>query len=113
MSSKKDMRRADLAVPYQEPPPAKENVEFSSTLSSTLPMAAIFTRNKFIGWASVVFSIQSWLGESEATTQNTSTPGYFNVGMSIMSLAVTYLPLFLPPTASPASRVAPPAPAAA
>ena len=45
----------------------------------------------------MVFSIQSWLGESEETTKNTATPGYFTVGMSIMALAVTYLPLFLPP----------------
>ncbi|KAI0906702.1 hypothetical protein F4823DRAFT_565526 [Ustulina deusta] len=99
MASKKDMRRPDLVVPYQEPPAAKsgDSPEFSSTLSSTMPMAAIFTRNKYIGWAAVVFSIQSWLGESEATTQSTSTPGYFSVGMSIMALLVTYLPIFLPP----------------
>lgn len=32
--------------------------------------------------AAVVFSMQSWLGESEATRQTTSTPGYFSVGMS-------------------------------
>ncbi|KAI1260355.1 hypothetical protein F5Y18DRAFT_432306 [Xylariaceae sp. FL1019] len=96
MSSKKDMRRPDLVVPYQEPPKTTDAVEFSSTLSSTLPMAAIFTRNKFIGWASLVFSIQSWLGESEATTANTSTPGYFTVGMSFMALLATYLPIFLP-----------------
>ncbi|KAI3340916.1 hypothetical protein F4824DRAFT_496516 [Ustulina deusta] len=99
MASKKDMRRPDLVVPYQESPAAKsgDSPEFSSTLSSTMPMAAIFTRNKYIGWAAVVFSIQSWLGESEATTQSTSTPGYFSVGMSIMALLVTYLPIFLPP----------------
>ncbi|KAI1494579.1 hypothetical protein F5X96DRAFT_526889 [Biscogniauxia mediterranea] len=98
-SAKKDMRRPDLIVPYQEPSVGKpgENVEFSSTVSSTLPMAAIFTRNRYIGWASVVFSVQSWLGESEETTKNTSTPGYFTIGMSLMALAVTYLPMFLPP----------------
>ncbi|KAK5626881.1 hypothetical protein RRF57_002596 [Xylaria bambusicola] len=121
MASKKDMRRPDL-----KPPAAKagENPEFSSTLSSTLPMAAIFTRNKYIGWAAVVFSMQSWLGESEATTQSTSTPGYFSVGMSskqrprqrseqrvlVMSLLVTYLPIFMPPIPGQAQ---PPRPAAA
>ncbi|KAI1245784.1 hypothetical protein MGN70_012678 [Eutypa lata] len=95
----KDMRRFDLVVPYQEPATkAGDNSEFSSTLSSTLPMAAIFTRNRYIGWASVVFSLQSWLGESEETTKTTATPGYFTVGMSLMALGVTYLPLFLPPT---------------
>jgi hypothetical protein len=32
--------------------------------------------------ASVVFAVQSWLGESEETRKNSSTPGYFSVGMS-------------------------------
>ncbi|KAI0400047.1 hypothetical protein F4802DRAFT_602365 [Xylaria palmicola] len=108
MASKKDMRRPDLIVPYQEPPIGKDEApEFSSTLSSTMPMAAIFTRNKYIGWAAVVFSMQSWLGESEATTQTTSTPGYFSVGMSIMALLVTYLPIFMPPVPGQAQPAAP------
>ncbi|KAF3802221.1 hypothetical protein GCG54_00012468 [Colletotrichum gloeosporioides] len=116
MASKRDMRRPDLIVPYQEPRAKGENAEFSSTLSSTLPMAAMLTRNKFIGWyadafdslagpysipaddtASVVFSVQTWLGESEETKKSSATPGYFSVGMSVMALAVTYLPMFLPP----------------
>ncbi|KAI1818617.1 hypothetical protein GGS20DRAFT_195914 [Poronia punctata] len=109
MASKKDMRRADLIVPYQEPPASSssESPEFSSTLSSTMPMAAIFTRNKYIGWAAVVFSMQSWLGESEAASQNSSTPGYFSVGMSILSLLVTYLPIFMPPVPGQAQPAAP------
>ncbi len=32
--------------------------------------------------AAVVFSLQSWLGESEETRKNSSTPGYFSVGMA-------------------------------
>ncbi|TGJ87659.1 hypothetical protein E0Z10_g1159 [Xylaria hypoxylon] len=106
------IRPAQTVVPYQEPPAGKsgESPEFSSTLSSTMPMAAIFTRNKYIGWAAVVFSMQSWLGESEATSQNSSTPGYFSVGMSVLALLVTYLPIFMPPVPG---QVQPPAPAAA
>lgn len=37
-------------VPYQEPRAKGDSTELSSTLSSTLPMAAMLTRNKFIGW---------------------------------------------------------------
>ncbi|TVY85739.1 hypothetical protein LAWI1_G008641, partial [Lachnellula willkommii] len=48
MSTKKDMKRADLIIPYQIPT-AKEGGDISATLGSTLPMAAMFTRNKFIG----------------------------------------------------------------
>ena len=44
-------------------------------------MAAIFMRNRYIGWAAFVYSVQSWLGESE-DAKKSSTPGYFSVGMS-------------------------------
>ncbi|KAJ9155457.1 hypothetical protein NKR23_g2036 [Pleurostoma richardsiae] len=99
MATKKDMRRPDLVIPYQEPAAKGETADMSSTLSTTLPMAAIFMRNRFVGWAAVVFSVQSWLGESEEAKKNNSTPGYFSVGMSLMALLVTYLPMFLPPQA--------------
>ncbi|KAJ4298664.1 hypothetical protein N0V88_003695 [Collariella sp. IMI 366227] len=81
-AKEKDMRQPDLIIRYQEPAGKGDNVEFQSTIASTLPMAAIFMRNRYIGWASVVFAVQSWLGESEETKKSTSTPGYFNVGMS-------------------------------
>ncbi|KAH0494845.1 hypothetical protein TgHK011_008430 [Trichoderma gracile] len=104
----KDMRRPDLIVPYQEPVVKGEVTDFSSTMSSTLPMAAMFMRNKFVGWIAVVFSIQTWLGESEDSKKSSGTPGYFSVGMSLLALAVTYLPMFIPP---PGAKTAPPAPA--
>ncbi|KAL6151087.1 hypothetical protein ACJQWK_11018 [Exserohilum turcicum] len=97
MASRKDMRRADLIVPYAEPEKSKDEGDMSSTLSSTLPMAAIFTRNKTIGWVSVVFAIQAWLAETPEQQKTSSTPAYFQVGMSIMSLVVTYSSFFLPP----------------
>lgn len=36
------------------------------------------------GWTriAVVFSIQTWLGESEDSKKSGGTPGYFSVGMS-------------------------------
>ncbi|KJZ79379.1 hypothetical protein HIM_01530 [Hirsutella minnesotensis 3608] len=106
----KDMRRPDLIVPYQEPPPTSDKADMSSTLTSTMPMAAMFTRNKFVGWASVVFSIQSWLGEG-ADAKGSGTPGYFSVLMSFMALGVTYMPLFLAPRAvPPGSTTGAPAP---
>ncbi|KEZ39218.1 hypothetical protein SAPIO_CDS9883 [Scedosporium apiospermum] len=97
MTSLKDMRRVDLVVPYQEPQPRPDEVEFSSTLSSTLPMAAMMTRNRFIGWASFVFSLQSWLGQSEQARRNASMPGYFSAVMAFLALVIVYLPIFLPP----------------
>ncbi|KAG5980327.1 hypothetical protein E4U55_004151 [Claviceps digitariae] len=98
----KDMRRPDLIVPYQEPDSATDKPEFASTISSTLPMAAMFTRNRYIGWAAVVFAIQNWLGESHHA-KSASTPGIFSVLMSVMALGVTYMPLFIPPADSAGS----------
>lgn len=45
-------RRANLdaVIPYQEPAPKGDSVDINSTLSSTLPMAAIFMRNRYMGW---------------------------------------------------------------
>lgn len=75
MSTKKDMRRPDLSefhlfiepavavavavavadlspkvIPYQLPAAKEASSDISGTLGSTMPMAAMFTRNKFIGW---------------------------------------------------------------
>ncbi|KAH7126742.1 hypothetical protein B0J11DRAFT_526340 [Dendryphion nanum] len=97
MASKKDLRRVDLIVPYVEPAKDKSDGDMSSTMATTLPMAAIFTRNKMIGWVSVVFSLQSWLAETEEQKRTSTTPAYFSVGMAFMSLLVGYMPLLLPP----------------
>ncbi|KAK7624006.1 hypothetical protein IWX50DRAFT_31836 [Phyllosticta citricarpa] len=97
-SQKKDMRRDDLIIPYSQVE-AKSDPDFAGTMASTLPMAAIFTRNKMVGWTAVIFALQTWLAETPETKSAASTPGIFTVGMSFMSLLVvsSYLPLFLPP----------------
>ncbi|KAH0142542.1 hypothetical protein KCU67_g13981, partial [Aureobasidium melanogenum] len=64
MVSKKDMRRGDLIVPYAEPANAKSDSDITGVFGSTLPMAAIFTRNKMIGWVAVIIAVQNWLGET-------------------------------------------------
>ncbi|KAL1894366.1 hypothetical protein Sste5346_005865 [Sporothrix stenoceras] len=107
---KKDARRINLVVPYQAPAPAKDAADVASSMSSVLPMAAMLTRNRYIGWGSVGFSVMSWLGESEETRQNSSTPGYFSVGMSLMALVVTYLPMLLPPPNAGTAASSAPAP---
>ncbi|KAK6614663.1 hypothetical protein H4I96_00984 [Botrytis cinerea] len=104
MAAGKDMRRGDLIIPYQVPAVKESPSDFSGTLGSTLPMAAMFTRNKLIGWASVLFAIQNWLGESPETRKTSSQPAYFSVGMSPNLRSQTYLPMFLPPP--PAAPVA-------
>lgn len=41
----------------------------------------------------MVFSIQTWLGESEDSQKSGGTPGYFSVGMSGMFLSVKLQPM--------------------
>ncbi|KAJ5766518.1 uncharacterized protein N7511_004134 [Penicillium nucicola] len=110
MSSKKDLRRADLAIPYVDPPKSSSDADISSTMSSTMPMAAMFTRNRMIGWVAFVFSLQTWLGESPDQKKNAATPAYMSVFMSLMALVVTYFPLFMPPQAPGGRAAAAPTP---
>ncbi|KAJ9236474.1 hypothetical protein DTO169E5_5746 [Paecilomyces variotii] len=109
MASKKDMRRPDLVIPYVDPPKDKNEADMSGAMSSTMPMAAMFTRNRMIGWVSLVFSLQTWLAESPEQRKTASTPTYMSVFMSLMALVVTYFPLFLPP-AAPRNAAATPIP---
>ncbi|EXJ54450.1 hypothetical protein A1O7_09790 [Cladophialophora yegresii CBS 114405] len=97
MASKKDMRRADLIIPYTEPKDEKAS-DFSSTITSTMPMAAMFTRNRMLGWFSLMTALLNWLGETPAQRSSPSgTPGYLSFGMALLAVGVTYMPLFLPP----------------
>ncbi|OGM45949.1 hypothetical protein ABOM_005260 [Aspergillus bombycis] len=88
MASKKDMRRLDLAIPYVDPPANKDDADMSGAMTSTMPMAAMFTRNRMIGWVSFVFSLQNWLGETPDQKSTASTPAYMSVFMSLMALVV-------------------------
>jgi translation initiation factor 1 len=46
MAAKKDMRRPELFVPYLEGEKKEREGDMSSVVSSTLPMAAMLSRNK-------------------------------------------------------------------
>jgi len=91
------MRRQDLIVPYVEADSDKPDTDMAGTMASTLPMAAMFTRNKLIGWAAVIMAIQAFLSETPAQKKNASTPTIFSVFMSLVALGVAYMPLFMPP----------------
>ncbi|KAF2675006.1 hypothetical protein BT63DRAFT_409129 [Microthyrium microscopicum] len=109
--SKKDMKRHDLIIPYTEPAKAKDEPDMSSALSSTLPMIAIITRNKMLGWTAVLFALQGWLVQTPAQAAAAGTPAYFSFVMAAMSLGMSYLPLFFPPAANRmGSGTEPPAP---
>jgi hypothetical protein len=84
-----------------------------------------------IGWVAVIFAVQNWLSETPESAKAASTPGYMTVGMArmsasilcmsinlltlyaVMSTAVAYLPLFMPPVSAPGMGSGTEAPAAA
>ncbi|CAI7663917.1 unnamed protein product [Penicillium pancosmium] len=117
MSSTKDMRRADLAIPYVDPPKSTSEADMSSTPpqhhSTPSSPASIgpgtmyhvehyadgssmlFPDNammagvpRLVNQVSFVFSLQSWLSESPEQKKNASTPAYMSVMMSLMALVV-------------------------
>lgn len=50
---------------------------------------------------SVLVALLNWISETPAQKNASATPGYLSFGMAIMSVGVTYMPLFLPPTQEP------------
>ncbi|KAF2105130.1 hypothetical protein NA57DRAFT_28225, partial [Rhizodiscina lignyota] len=91
MASKKDMRNPNLIVPFVEPEKKENDADMSSAYHrSTFPC---FTAQHLLFMTAVMFSVQSWLAETPEQKKNTSTPGYFSVGMASQS----YMPLFMPP----------------
>ncbi|OAL22679.1 hypothetical protein AYO20_11167 [Fonsecaea nubica] len=104
MSAKKDMRRADLVIPYVEPKDEKPT-DFSSTITSTMPMAAMFTRNRMLGWFSLLTALLNWLGETPAQRQSPNgTPAYMSFGMAALSTD-SYVPdIYAPVSTATAKR---------
>ncbi|KAM7222858.1 hypothetical protein V8F06_001756 [Rhypophila decipiens] len=103
MASKKDMRRPDLIIPYQEPAAKGETGDLQSTIASTLPMAAIFMRNRYVG-CRLTFILQgrvcvqhSELVGRERGLKEEQQHARVLLRWHVMSLIVTYLPIFLPP----------------
>merc|ERR1712000_553353 len=74
----------------------QREADVSSSMASTLPMAAMFMRNKVIGWVAVVVAIQNWLGESSSQKKNAAMPGYLSVLMSLGALMTSYMHLVIP-----------------
>ncbi|KAL4885016.1 translation initiation factor SUI1 [Aspergillus karnatakaensis] len=89
MTSNKDMRRLDLAIPYVDPPKDKNDADMTGAMSSTMPMAAVGALRAPFRVA-FVFSLQSWLGETAEQKKTATTPAYMSVGMSLMALAVVH-----------------------
>ncbi|CAN6596259.1 hypothetical protein TRVA0_001S02498 [Trichomonascus vanleenenianus] len=91
---KTDKRRADLIVPYEHVP--MNSSEPSSMFSSTLPLAAMFMRNKLLAWAAVFTAIQSFLNEPINKKAGDSQPAWITLMTALIGLLTCYMDFVMP-----------------
>ncbi|ODQ81875.1 hypothetical protein BABINDRAFT_160105 [Babjeviella inositovora NRRL Y-12698] len=94
-------KREELVVPYvHHPAPARNDV--SGTISQTLPMAAMFMRNKMLSWASLFLALQAYLNEPKykVAKKEASTPPLMAIGLAAVSLVMCYMELVFPQSGS-------------
>lgn len=93
--------RPDLVVPYRHSPAKPRNEAASGMISQTLPMAAMFMRNKILSWSSLFLAIQSYLSEPINKPQGQAAdalPPLLRVAFALISMATCYLEFFFPGT---------------
>lgn len=101
--------RPDLVVPYRHVPAKPRNEAASGMVSQTLPMAAMFMRNKVLSWSAVFLALQSYLSEpinKPETTDAASQPPSLRILFGVISLATCYLEFFFPGTSPALKRAA-------
>lgn len=78
----------------------------TSIVSQTLPITAMFLKNKLIGWASLFVAVQSVLNEpsNSSKEEGADQPAFLKIVLAMVSVLVNYLDLFFPKT-STAARV--------
>lgn len=78
-------------------------------ISQTLPMAAMFMKNKILSWAALFLAIQTYLTEPINKEQNEkeagSQPPLLRLAFAFISLATCYMEFFFP-SSSPGIRSA-------
>ncbi|VVT56360.1 uncharacterized protein SAPINGB_P005004 [Magnusiomyces paraingens] len=89
-----DKRRADLVIPYRARKPLKNEV--SSAMSSSMPIAAMFLRNKILAWASLFTTIQGYLNEP-AQLASDSQPAWLSVLLAAVGIVTCYMDIIMPP----------------
>lgn len=71
-------------------------------ISQSLPMAAMFMRNKMLSWASVFLSVQSYLNEPVNKPESADTaaqqPPLLKLLFAIISLGTCYIDIIFPAT---------------
>lgn len=100
--------REDLVIPYKHVP-AKSRKDAGNVLAQSLPMAAMFMRNKMLSWASVFLAVQSYLNEPinrpAEEDQGQQSPA-LRVLFAVISLVTCYMDIVFPSTNPAVKRAA-------
>lgn len=71
-------------------------------MSQSLPMAAMFMRNKLMSWASVFLAIQTYLSEPinkpASSSDQALQPPLLRLAFAVIALATCYIEFFFPLT---------------
>ncbi|KAL6454042.1 hypothetical protein SBY92_003499 [Candida maltosa Xu316] len=91
--------REELVVPYKHVP-VKPRKDSSGVLAQSLPMAAMFMRNKLLSWTSLFLAIQSYLNEpiNKPPTDEQSQPAILRVVFALVAIATCYMDVVFPGT---------------
>ncbi|SCW01269.1 LAFE_0D08856g1_1 [Lachancea fermentati] len=93
-----NVKRPDLSVAYNHvkvPSPYTAGVS-QGILSQSMPMAAMFMKNKFLAWFAVISMLHYYLtGEVNESASADQSP-LLKIVMSLVSLLVCYMGLALP-----------------
>lgn len=98
-----NVKRPDLAVTYKHVPAPKTAFSGSSSqgmINQSMPMAAMFMRNKFLAWFAVLTTWHSYL-TSQPDPANPSDSPLMRIGMALMALVINYMGLIFPGTQPP------------
>jgi len=102
--------RIQTNLSYRHLPAKPRNDSSSSMMSQTLPMAAMFMRNKIMSWSSVFLALQTYLSEpinKPATSSDTaSQPPLLRLAFALISLLTCYVEFFFPSTSPTLKRAA-------
>ncbi|KAI5963020.1 uncharacterized protein KGF55_002812 [Candida pseudojiufengensis] len=101
--------RAELVVPYRHVP-AKARKDAGNIISQSLPMAAMFMKNKMLSWAALFLSIQSYLNEPiNKEAEDGAQPPILKIVFALVAVLTCYIDVIFPqtnPTIKKAAQVA-------
>ncbi|EGW30355.1 uncharacterized protein SPAPADRAFT_143493 [Spathaspora passalidarum NRRL Y-27907] len=92
----------ELVIPYKHVPAKPRNDNATSVVAQSLPMAAMFMRNKILSWSSVFIAVQAWLNEPinapKSDNDNPQQPALLKITFAIVALLTCYMDVFFPGT---------------